>query len=112
MNAMPEDVASATLETQEWDNSHLLTGDPMAAVRNPRQRTDGHLLVARSRTLVHPREGRPGRRAAPDGLPGRAGPGFRAVSEAPDATTLEPTIAAHPGAVVVLPTYRPDRDAG
>jgi dihydrofolate reductase len=53
MNTMPKHVVSSTLHAPEWNNSHLLTGDPMAAARELRDRTDGDLLVAGSRTLVH-----------------------------------------------------------
>lgn len=52
MNEMPKYVVSATLERPEWQNTTVLTGDPVAAVAALRDEVDGVILVAGSVTLV------------------------------------------------------------
>lgn len=53
MNAMPKFVVSSTLGALEWNNSMLLSGDLTEAVTGLKERFDGDILVAGSRTLVH-----------------------------------------------------------
>ena len=54
MNSMKKYVVSTTLEEPlEWENSELLEGDAVEAVRNLKQTEGGPILVAGSRTLVH-----------------------------------------------------------
>lgn len=53
MNAMPKYVVSRTLGKAEWNNSHVLKGDPVEEVSRLKQETDGEILVAGSCTLVH-----------------------------------------------------------
>lgn len=52
MNGIPKHVVSSTLDTLEWNNSHLLTGDVIDAVTELRQRPGRDLLVNGSATLV------------------------------------------------------------
>ena len=54
MNSMKKYVASTTLSQDdlEWENSELLEGDVVEAVRKLREGDGGPLLVAGSRTLV------------------------------------------------------------
>jgi dihydrofolate reductase len=52
-NAMPKYVVSSTLRDPEWNNSHVLEGDPMSAVAKLKDETDGPILVAGSASLVH-----------------------------------------------------------
>jgi dihydrofolate reductase len=52
MNSMPKYVASTTLRDPEWNNTTVLSGDVVEAVRNLRQQTAGNILVAGSATLV------------------------------------------------------------
>ncbi len=52
MNAMPKYVVSSTLRDPSWNNTHVLEGDPIEAVRRLKQEVEGDLLVAGSGTLV------------------------------------------------------------
>ena len=52
INAMPKYVVSSTLDRLEWNNSHLLEGDVIQAVRGLKDRIGGVILIAGSRTLV------------------------------------------------------------
>lgn len=52
MNEMPKYVVSATIERPEWQNTTVLSGDPVAAVAALRDEVDGVILVAGSVTLV------------------------------------------------------------
>jgi dihydrofolate reductase len=52
INAMPKYVVSSTLDRLEWNNSHLLEGDVIQAVRELKDRIGGVILIAGSRTLV------------------------------------------------------------
>lgn len=52
MNSMRKQVVSSSLDELEWNNSHLLAGDPIEAVRELKQGEGGTILVAGSRTLV------------------------------------------------------------
>jgi len=53
MNGMPKYVVSTTLERAEWQNSTILSGDPVAEAAALRDRLDGNILVAGSTSLVH-----------------------------------------------------------
>jgi dihydrofolate reductase len=49
MNAMPKYVVSSTLRDPEWTNTHVISIDDVASLR---ERHDGDILVAGSVTLV------------------------------------------------------------
>jgi dihydrofolate reductase len=49
MNAMPKYVVSSTLRDPEWTNTHVISLDDVASLR---ERHDGDILVAGSVTLV------------------------------------------------------------
>ena len=72
-NNMPKYVVSSTLKDPDWNNTTVLEGDLAEAVGKLRDELDGEIVVHGSAQLVQgaARE-RPGRRAAADGLPGRA----------------------------------------
>ena len=53
MNVMTKYVVSSTLSQPAWNNTEILEGDPMAGVADLKDRVDGTILVAGSRTLVH-----------------------------------------------------------
>jgi len=53
MNSMPKYVVSNTLTDPEWNNTTVLEGDAMSAVRDLKARDEGSIIVAGSRTLVH-----------------------------------------------------------
>ena len=53
MNAMPKYVASTTLKKPEWNNTHVLQGDAMAAVAKLKQELRGDILVHGSFILVN-----------------------------------------------------------
>ncbi|WP_040510510.1 dihydrofolate reductase family protein [Gordonia soli] len=53
MNAFPKYVVTNTVTRLDWNNSTALEGPVADSVRDLRDRTDGILLVAGSRTLVH-----------------------------------------------------------
>jgi dihydrofolate reductase len=53
MNEMPKYVVSSTLERADWNNSHLLRGEPAEEVARLRERYERDILVAGSATLVH-----------------------------------------------------------
>lgn len=108
MNAMPKYVVSSTLDTLEWNNSHLLEGDPIDAVRALRERIDGVVLIAGSRTLVHALLG--------EGLvdelrlmvfPVILGSGKRVFPDSPDALDLELVYSRTYDTGVALLIYRP-----
>jgi dihydrofolate reductase len=52
MNGMPKYVVSRTLTEASWNNSKVLTGDPVEEVTRLKQEI-GEILVAGSRTLVN-----------------------------------------------------------
>ena len=52
MNAIPKYVVSSTLDTVEWHNSHLLTGNVADAARELKQQPGRDLLVGGSATLI------------------------------------------------------------
>lgn len=52
MNSMPKFVVSTTHISAEWNNTTVLRGDAMTAVRQLKSEFDGNILVSGSRTLV------------------------------------------------------------
>ncbi len=52
MNTMPKYVYSTTLESTDWQNSTLLSGDFAADIRRVKDEVDGVILIAGSATLV------------------------------------------------------------
>lgn len=52
MNGLPKYVVSATLETLEWNNSHLLKGDVAGAVLGLKQQAGQDILLAGSGQLL------------------------------------------------------------
>ena len=52
MNEMPKYVVSSTIERPEWQNTTVLSGEPISAVAALRNEVDGIILVAGSVTLV------------------------------------------------------------
>jgi dihydrofolate reductase len=53
MNSMPKYVYSSTLQSADWSNSTILTGDLAERVGELKQSLDGDILVAGSARLVH-----------------------------------------------------------
>ncbi|HVV60098.1 MAG TPA: dihydrofolate reductase family protein [Gaiellaceae bacterium] len=53
MNSMPKYVVSSTLEDPSWNNTTVLGGDAIEAVRRLKAEDGGNLLVAGSCRLVH-----------------------------------------------------------
>jgi dihydrofolate reductase len=51
-NSMPKYVASRTLKTLEWNNSHLLKGDVAAAVANLKREPGQDIVIHGSPTLI------------------------------------------------------------
>jgi dihydrofolate reductase len=51
-NTMPKYVVSATLGAADWNNSTVLEGDAVEAVRKLREEQDGNIVVHGSATLV------------------------------------------------------------
>jgi dihydrofolate reductase len=52
MNEMPKYVVSSTLERADWQNTTVLSGDPVRAIAALKDEIDGVILVAGSATLV------------------------------------------------------------
>lgn len=52
INAMPKYVASTTLKRLDWENSHLLEPDTVAAIRRLKETIAGGILVEGSANLV------------------------------------------------------------
>jgi dihydrofolate reductase len=52
MNAMPKYVFSSTLESADWENSTILSGDFAEEIAKLKEEIDGVILVAGSATLV------------------------------------------------------------
>jgi dihydrofolate reductase len=52
MNSMPKYVFSSTLETADWNNTTILSGDFATEIGKLKQETDGVILVAGSAQLV------------------------------------------------------------
>jgi dihydrofolate reductase len=53
INSMPKFVVSSTLTDPEWENTTVLSGDPIESVTRLRDETDGVILVNGSAQLVH-----------------------------------------------------------
>lgn len=51
-NSMPKYVVSTTLDRPQWNNSTVLKGDAVAAVKNLRQELDGNIVVHGSAQLL------------------------------------------------------------
>jgi dihydrofolate reductase len=51
-NTMPKYVVSSTLEDPEWNNTTVLTGDPVDAVRKLKEEQNGTIVVHGSRQLA------------------------------------------------------------
>jgi dihydrofolate reductase len=52
MNTMPKYVYSTTLESGDWQNTTVLSGDFAESIRKAKDEVDGVILVAGSATLV------------------------------------------------------------
>src|SRR5262249_43181122 len=52
MNTMPKYVVSSTLETADWNNTTILSGEPVEDVAKLKQDFDGVILIAGSVMLV------------------------------------------------------------
>jgi dihydrofolate reductase len=52
MNSMPKYVYSTTLESADWQNTTILSGDFAASIGKAKDEIDGDLLVAGSASLV------------------------------------------------------------
>ena len=53
LNSKPKYVVSSTLENPDWNNTAVLTGDLVAAVRNLKETVNGDIVVSGSLQLVH-----------------------------------------------------------
>jgi dihydrofolate reductase len=53
MNGMPKVVVSSTLTDPQWNNTTVLSGDPVREVTELKAQGDGRIVVGGSRTLVH-----------------------------------------------------------
>jgi dihydrofolate reductase len=53
MNGMPKVVVSSTLTDPEWNNTTVLSGDPVEGVTALKAQGDGRIVVGGSKTLVH-----------------------------------------------------------
>ncbi len=53
INSMPKFVVSSTLTDPEWENTTVLSGDPLEEVAKLKQAEDGPILVNGSAQLVH-----------------------------------------------------------
>jgi dihydrofolate reductase len=52
MNSMPKYVYSTTLESADWQNTRILSGDLAASIGKAKEEVDGVILVAGSARLV------------------------------------------------------------
>lgn len=52
-NAMPKYVVSSTLKDPEWNNSHVLAGDPAEEVAKLKESESGTISIHGSATLTH-----------------------------------------------------------
>jgi dihydrofolate reductase len=53
INSMPKFVVSSTITDPEWENSTVLSGDPIESVTKLRDESDGPILINGSAQLVH-----------------------------------------------------------
>jgi dihydrofolate reductase len=112
MNGMPKYVVSSTLEKADWQNSTILSGDPVAEVAELKRKLAGNILVAGSTSLVH---------ALHDaGLvdeyrlmiyPAVLGSGKRLFRDGASAAAYE-AVEVRPAEAVALVTLRPLADGG
>ena len=52
MNSMPKYVVTSTLQSADWNNSTILSGDPLPQITALKQRVDGDILVGGSVQLA------------------------------------------------------------
>jgi dihydrofolate reductase len=52
-NSMPKYVVSSTLKDPDWNNSHVLQGDPKTAIAKLKDELDGNLFIHGSCSVVH-----------------------------------------------------------
>jgi dihydrofolate reductase len=52
MNGLPKHVVSTTLQTADWNNSTIVSGDVIAEISRLRQQPDYNLLIFGSRNLI------------------------------------------------------------
>jgi dihydrofolate reductase len=52
-NAMPKYVVSSTLTDPEWNNTTVLSGDPVEEVRKLKEESDGTIAIQGSAQLAH-----------------------------------------------------------
>jgi len=109
-NAMPKYVASTTLRDPAWNNTTVLQGDAMAAVRQLKQDVVGMIMVHGSRTLAQSLQ----QHDLVDEyrllvFPIILGSGARLFAEADDAASLKLIdMQGLPSGIVIL-TYEPAR---
>jgi dihydrofolate reductase len=72
LNSLPKYVVSSTLEDPDWNNSTVVKGDVVDEVSKLKQELNGRIVVRQPPARAHADRARPRRRAAADGLPGRA----------------------------------------
>jgi dihydrofolate reductase len=53
INSMPKFVVSSTITDPEWENSTVLSGDPIESVTKLRDESEGPILINGSAQLVH-----------------------------------------------------------
>ena len=53
INGMPKYVVSSTLAAPDWNNSTVLTGEPVAEVSRLKQALDGEIILPASYQLAH-----------------------------------------------------------
>lgn len=53
LNAMPKYVASNTMQQADWNNTRVLSGDVVGAVRRLKEETGGDIVIYGSAGLVH-----------------------------------------------------------
>lgn len=53
MNSLPKYVASKSLERADWNNTKLIDGELVEAVKKIRAETDGDILIYGSASIVH-----------------------------------------------------------
>lgn len=51
--SMPKYVVSSTLQSATWNNSTILSGDPVAEITAVKDRVEGNILLAGSARLAH-----------------------------------------------------------
>jgi dihydrofolate reductase len=112
MNTMPKFIASTTLKDPEWNNSSVLQGNTVDAVRKMKQDIRGDILVAGSGTLVQTLK----QHDLVDEyhlmvFPVILGSGRRLFDESEDATRLELLEMRRLDSGAVIVHYRPTRAA-